>query len=82
MSKKDKSKAESEISRIASKNDIVYVVIEDEYIERYAEDFGVKLTDAVRTRVKEVAFDLLQQSMEQAIEDAFADIAPDEEVEE
>jgi len=74
--KKDKEKALSEMSRLASRFDIEYVVIEDELIEDYAEEMGIKLTEALRKQVRETAFELLKTSLETAVQDAFGDIEP------
>ena len=75
MNTSPKNKALLEMSRLAARHGIIYLVIEDELIETYAEDADVKLTSETMMEIKEAVLDALQQDVEGHIETAVDEIA-------
>jgi hypothetical protein len=53
-----------QMSMLAARHGIEYVIIEDEYIDTYCEDNDLTLTDEARENVKSAISDYLQQMME------------------
>jgi hypothetical protein len=53
-----------QMSMLAARCGIEYVIIEDEYIDTYCEDNELTLTDEARENVKAAISDYLQQMME------------------
>ena len=74
MNTSPKNKALLEMSRLAARHGIIYLVIEEELIETYAEDAELKLTDVTMMEIKETVLDALQQDVEGHIESAIDDI--------
>jgi hypothetical protein len=75
MNTSPKNKALLEMSRLAARHGIIYLVIEEELIETYAEDADVKLTSETMMEIKEAVLDALQQDVEGHIETAVDEIA-------
>jgi hypothetical protein len=53
-----------QMSMLAARHGIQYVIIEDEYIDTYCEDNDLTLTDEARDDVKAAITDYLHQMME------------------
>ena len=62
------------MSRLAARHGIIYLVIEDELIETYAEDAELKLDSVTMMEIKEAVLDALQQDVEGHIETAVDDM--------
>jgi hypothetical protein len=74
MNTSPKNKALLEMSRLAARHGILYLVIEDELIETYAEDAELKLDSVTMMEIKEAVLDALQQDVEGHIETAVDDM--------
>lgn len=74
MNTSPKNKALLEMSRLAARHGIIYLVIEDELIETYAEDAELKLDSVTMMEIKEAVLDALQQDVEGHIETAVDDM--------
>lgn len=74
MNTSPKNKALLEMSRLAARHGIIYLVIEDELIETYAEDADLKLDSVTMMEIKEAVLDALQQDVEGHIETAVDDM--------
>ena len=53
-----------QMSMLAARHGIEYVIIEDEYIDTYCEDNDLTLTDEARENVKSAMIDYLHGHME------------------
>ena len=62
------------MSRLAARHGILYLIIEDELIETYAEDADLKLDSVTMMEIKEAVLDALQQDVEGHIETAVDDM--------
>ena len=74
MNTSPKNKALLEMSRLAARHGIIYLIIEDELIETYAEDAELKLDSVTMMEIKESVLDALQQDVEGHIETAVDDM--------
>lgn len=74
MNTSPKNKALLEMSRLAARHGILYLIIEDELIETYAEDADLKLDSVTMMEIKEAVLDALQQDVEGHIETAVDDM--------
>jgi hypothetical protein len=74
MNTSPKNKALLEMSRLAARHGILYLIIEDELIETYAEDAELKLDSVTMMEIKEAVLDALQQDVEGHIETAVDDM--------
>lgn len=75
--KTQKENAELEMSKIAGRQGILYVLIEDEMISDCLENSEVKATKDQLEAIKELAHENLMEHLEQAIQDAVDEITND-----